>query len=311
MYGEYLVNAQGEDVVAGIRTPQPVEQMREILPEAYDQLLDTMARLEQHYRDMQDIEFTVEDGTPLPAADALGEAHRRGRDQLRRGHGGRGTDQPRGGDLAHRSGAARPAAAPDARPERRSSRWRRSGLNASPGAACGEDRVRRRHGGGARQGRRAGDPRPLGDDPGRHPRADPGEGRPHRARRHDVARGGRRARHGQAVRRGLRGPEHRRGHEGGHDRRPQAARGRHDHDRRRHRPRHPRRGAARPAADQRGLRDDPRAGPTRCAGSACARTRDTPEDAREGARVRRRGHRPLSAPSTCSSARSGCRWCRR
>jgi pyruvate, orthophosphate dikinase len=62
VYGEYLVNAQGEDVVAGIRTPQPVEQMREILPEAYDQLLDTMARLEQHYRDIQDIEFTVEDG---------------------------------------------------------------------------------------------------------------------------------------------------------------------------------------------------------------------------------------------------------
>ncbi len=62
VYGEYLVNAQGEDVVAGIRTPQPVEQMREILPEAYDQLLETMARLEQHYRDMQDIEFTVEDG---------------------------------------------------------------------------------------------------------------------------------------------------------------------------------------------------------------------------------------------------------
>ena len=62
VYGEYLVNAQGEDVVAGIRTPQPVEQMQQILPEAYEQLLDTMARLEQHYRDMQDVEFTVEDG---------------------------------------------------------------------------------------------------------------------------------------------------------------------------------------------------------------------------------------------------------
>jgi len=62
IYGEYLVNAQGEDVVAGIRTPQPVEEMRERLPEAYEQLLDTMARLEQHYRDVQDIEFTVEDG---------------------------------------------------------------------------------------------------------------------------------------------------------------------------------------------------------------------------------------------------------
>ena len=62
LYGEYLVNAQGEDVVAGIRTPQPVEEMRERLPEAFDQLLETMARLEHHYRDMQDIEFTIEDG---------------------------------------------------------------------------------------------------------------------------------------------------------------------------------------------------------------------------------------------------------
>jgi pyruvate,orthophosphate dikinase len=62
LYGEYLVNAQGEDVVAGIRTPQPVQGMRDRLPEAFDQRVETMARLEQHYRDMQDIEFTIEDG---------------------------------------------------------------------------------------------------------------------------------------------------------------------------------------------------------------------------------------------------------
>ncbi|RRD47563.1 pyruvate, phosphate dikinase [Tessaracoccus sp. OH4464_COT-324] len=62
LYGEFLVNAQGEDVVAGIRTPRPLEEMLEVLPEAYDQLIATMERLEQHYRDMQDIEFTVEDG---------------------------------------------------------------------------------------------------------------------------------------------------------------------------------------------------------------------------------------------------------
>jgi pyruvate,orthophosphate dikinase len=62
VYGEYLVNAQGEDVVAGIRTPQPLEEMHARLPEAYDQLLETMQRLEQHYRDVQDVEFTVEDG---------------------------------------------------------------------------------------------------------------------------------------------------------------------------------------------------------------------------------------------------------
>src|SRR5947209_20088566 len=61
VYGEYLVNAQGEDVVAGTRTPQPLEEMRERLPEAYDQFMETMASLERHYRDMQDIEFTIEE----------------------------------------------------------------------------------------------------------------------------------------------------------------------------------------------------------------------------------------------------------
>ena len=61
LYGEFLANAQGEDVVAGIRTPQPIEAMRDVLPGAFDQLVETMHRLEEHYRDMQDIEFTVED----------------------------------------------------------------------------------------------------------------------------------------------------------------------------------------------------------------------------------------------------------
>jgi len=62
LYGEFLANAQGEDVVAGIRTPEPLVKMKSRQPEAFEQLLDTMRRLEEHYRDMQDIEFTVEDG---------------------------------------------------------------------------------------------------------------------------------------------------------------------------------------------------------------------------------------------------------
>jgi pyruvate,orthophosphate dikinase len=62
LYGEFLADAQGEDVVAGIRTPQPIEEMQKQMPAAFDQLLATMRRLEEHYRDMQDIEFTVEDG---------------------------------------------------------------------------------------------------------------------------------------------------------------------------------------------------------------------------------------------------------
>jgi pyruvate, orthophosphate dikinase len=62
LYGEYLINAQGEDVVAGIRTPQPIRTLRDEMPEVYKQFVDTSKRLEQHYQDMQDIEFTVERG---------------------------------------------------------------------------------------------------------------------------------------------------------------------------------------------------------------------------------------------------------
>ncbi len=61
-YGEFLVNAQGEDVVAGIRTPLPIDDLRTILPDAYNQLVETAGRLETHYRDMQDLEFTIQDG---------------------------------------------------------------------------------------------------------------------------------------------------------------------------------------------------------------------------------------------------------
>jgi len=62
LYGEFLADAQGEDVVAGIRTPQPLASMQERLPQAFDELTGTMRRLEEHYKDMQDIEFTVEEG---------------------------------------------------------------------------------------------------------------------------------------------------------------------------------------------------------------------------------------------------------
>ncbi len=60
--GEFLVNAQGEDVVAGIRTPRPLEEMAEVLPSAHDALLGHLTRLEAEYHDMQDVEFTVQDG---------------------------------------------------------------------------------------------------------------------------------------------------------------------------------------------------------------------------------------------------------
>ena len=61
-YGEFLMNAQGEDVVAGIRTPVPIVELEKIMPEVYNQLRDITTRLEKHYRDMQDFEFTIQEG---------------------------------------------------------------------------------------------------------------------------------------------------------------------------------------------------------------------------------------------------------
>ena len=127
LYGEFLPNAQGEDVVAGIRTPLPLEQMQETLPEAFEQLVETMAALERHYRDMQDIEFTVEEGklyllqtrsakrtaaAALKTAVAMVDEGLITREEARR---------------AHRPGIARPAAAPAHRSERAARGRRRRG----------------------------------------------------------------------------------------------------------------------------------------------------------------------------------------
>jgi len=62
IYGEYLINAQGEDVVAGVRTPQPISKLEEDLPECYKEFMEIAQRLENHYRDMQDMEFTIQEG---------------------------------------------------------------------------------------------------------------------------------------------------------------------------------------------------------------------------------------------------------
>jgi len=62
IYGEYLINAQGEDVVAGVRTPQPITKLAEDLPECYDEFIKLANKLENHYKDMQDMEFTIQEG---------------------------------------------------------------------------------------------------------------------------------------------------------------------------------------------------------------------------------------------------------
>jgi pyruvate,orthophosphate dikinase len=134
--GEFLANAQGEDVVAGIRTPEPVAAMGDVLPAAYEQLLETMHQLERHYRDAQDVEFTVEDNrlymlqtraakrtatAALKIAVSMVEEGLISRDEaLVR------LDPAQLDQLLH------PMIDPTAAPEEVA-----RGLNASPGAACG------------------------------------------------------------------------------------------------------------------------------------------------------------------------------
>src|SRR5436309_9548294 len=61
-YGEFLLNAQGEDVVSGVRTPVHISELEKIMPDVYNQLRDITSRLEKHYKDMQDFEFTIQEG---------------------------------------------------------------------------------------------------------------------------------------------------------------------------------------------------------------------------------------------------------
>ena len=208
LFGEFLADAQGEDVVAGIRTPEPIEAMRDRLPEAFEQLLETMQQLEKNYRDMQDIEFTVEDGklyllqtrsakrtaaAALKAAVAMVEEGLISREEAVARIDPGQLDQ-----LLH------PMIDPSAELEvaaQRPERLARRGLR--------QHRARRRPCRGARARRRERDPRPLGDDARRHPRPDPGERDPDRPRRHDLPCSRRRARDGKAVRGRLRGPDDR------------------------------------------------------------------------------------------------------
>ncbi|HET6847677.1 MAG TPA: pyruvate, phosphate dikinase [Gaiellales bacterium] len=135
-YGEFLINAQGEDVVAGIRTPQPLTEMESVMPEAYAALGEQMERLEQHYADMQDIEFTVERGSLYILQTRSGKrtaaaAVKIARDMVEEGVIDRDTALLRV-DPASLDQLLHPAIDPTA--ERR---VLTRGLNASPGAAVG------------------------------------------------------------------------------------------------------------------------------------------------------------------------------
>ena len=129
LYGEFLVNAQGEDVVAGIRTPQNITEaarkaagsdkpsLESLMPEVFRQFVATTKLLEKHYRDLQDLEFTIERGKLWMLQTRNGKRTARAASARRGRNGERGPHLPRGGDRARRAGRARPAPASDHRSE--------------------------------------------------------------------------------------------------------------------------------------------------------------------------------------------------
>jgi pyruvate, orthophosphate dikinase len=136
LYGEFLVNAQGEDVVAGIRTPRPLSELQEVIPDAFAGLRDTMQLLEGHYKEMQDVEFTIEQGTLYILQTRSGKrtaqaAVRVARDLVREGVVDRRTAIGRI-DPAQLDQLLHPGIDPNADLDVLA-----TGLNASPGAAVG------------------------------------------------------------------------------------------------------------------------------------------------------------------------------
>ena len=120
IYGEYLINAQGEDVVAGIRTPQPITKLEQDLPECYKEFMAIAHKLEDHYRDMQDMEFTIQEGKLYFHQDCLRFSRRR-------------KDHTTGSSFKNRSKIPRSVTASDIRYRcikgRRSNRFRSSGIS--------------------------------------------------------------------------------------------------------------------------------------------------------------------------------------
>jgi len=111
LFGEYLTNAQGEDVVAGTRTPAKISQMQQELPEVYAQFEQIAERLERHYRDVQDLEFTIERGKLYMLQTRSAKRTAPAAVKIAVDIGQRGDPDPRGGPAARRSRADRAAPA--------------------------------------------------------------------------------------------------------------------------------------------------------------------------------------------------------
>jgi len=200
IFGEYLVNAQGEDVVAGIRTPRPIAELEREMPEIHRQLLELSNRLESHYREVQDFEFTIEKGTLYCLQTRNGKMNARAMVRTSVEMFGEGLITKERALLRVEPTQLEQLLVPQLSPDFRG-RSLAQGLPARParprGASCSMPT-----------------PPNTGDWPAsgssscarrpsrRHPRVLPGAGDPHQPRWQDLPRGGRRARHGQALRLG-------------------------------------------------------------------------------------------------------------
>ena len=299
-YGEYLVNAQGEDVVAGIRTPQPMAKavakpgespMEQAMPEAYAQLMEIRKKLEHHYKDMQDLEFTVQRKTLYMLQTRNGKRTTQASLKI-------AVDMAREGLISEKEAVLRvnpssldqllhPTLDPTAKKTLLG-----KGLPASPGAASGAvvfnaDEAEARAGKGETVILVRIETSPRG-----HPRHARGQGHPDHARRHDQPRRGGRARHGAAVRRRRRRAGRRLQRADARRGQSRAARWRHHHHRWRDRRGVHGLGGHGRARDVRRFRDADGLGGFDPAPEG-ARQRGNATRCRDSEKIRRRGHRPL------------------
>ena len=303
LYGEFLINAQGEDVVAGIRTPQSLTKigreemgetapsMEEAMPEVFGQFVTVVNTLESHYRDMQDIEFTVEQGRLWMLQTRNGKRTAKSALKVAVDLAAEGVISQEEGHQPGRAVGPGPTAAPDAGPGRRPHRGR-CGPAGLARRGDRQDRLRRRRGRAHVGSRRGGDPGARGDQPGGHPRHARGARHRHRTRRHDQPRRRRGARHGTRLRFRRRRNPYRRGQGRLHREGPHLQ-GRRDHHHRRLQGR----GAGRRRADDRAGADrrlpDPDGLGRQGASPEGPRQRRDPAGRQDRARFRRRGHRPV------------------
>ena len=325
-YGEFLQNAQGEDVVSGVRTPHPIKDLEALMPAAYKQLREITTKLERHYKDVQDFEFTIQENTLYMLQTRNGKRTGLAAVQI-------AVDMCEEGLITKKEALLK--VEPQALDQllhpifdaklRKNVRGRGEGPAGLAGRGHGRRRLHGRRRGGLGAEGQEGPARPDGDGAGRHPRHVGRAGHPDRHRRHDVARGRRRPPDGQALGRRLRRARHQRqgqddeGRRQGHPRRrPRLdrrldrrgdARGRADERVRGH-PGRPGPAEAREVGPLPEVREAARRGPTRSAGWASARTptsRATPRSPSRSAPAAS----ACAAPSTCSSPTTACRtWSR-